>query len=71
MSQVSREGDTVVLRLKIGSEAGGFARFLSGAADAFEAGHITPTNPHADMSRRPKAAQQVRDLADKIANQNQ
>lgn len=70
MSTTTREGDEVVLRLKVGGEAAGFARFLLGAADAFEAGHIVPTNPDADRSRLPRAAEQVRVLAHNIANHN-
>lgn len=70
MSTTTREGDTVVLRLKVGSEALGFARFLRGAADAFQAGHIQHTNPQADVSRLPAAAEQIRVLAQNIENHN-
>lgn len=70
MSTTHREGDEVVLRLKRGAEAAGFKRFLLGAADAFQAGHIPPTNPDADSSRLPNAAEQIRTLAHKIENHN-
>lgn len=62
MSTTIREGDEVVLRLKVGSEAGGFARFLFGAADALEAGHIQPTNPETVCTPE-RAAAQLRSLA--------
>lgn len=70
MSITTREDDRVVLKLKVGREATGFARFLIAAADAFEAGDIEPANPRADARRIPKAAEQIRGLAHKIENLN-
>lgn len=69
MSHVTRDGDHVVVRLKAGPEAGGFARFLQGAAEALRLGHIPPTNPHTQMSVD-IAAMQIRQLADRVNGVN-
>lgn len=69
MAKVSREGNDVVLRFKAGKQAGGFARFLTGAAEALRLGHIPPTNPSTDMSCD-VAAMQVRKLSDSVHKAN-
>lgn len=67
--QTHRDGDEIVLRMKAGREAGGFARFLEGAADALAAGHIPPRNEH-HTSTPEGAANQVRALAQTIHGKN-
>jgi hypothetical protein len=69
MAKVSREGSEVVLRFKVGKQAGGFARFLAGAAEALRLGHIPPTNPGAGMGAD-VAAMQLRQLSDSVHRAN-
>jgi hypothetical protein len=47
MALVARDfdSDEIVIRIRRGPGAGGFARFLEAAADAVEYGKIAATNP--------------------------
>jgi hypothetical protein len=66
--KVSRDFDTdeIVLRIKRGGEAGGFARFLTASADAIEHGKITG-NPKGNPV---KVADSLRSIADKMHRHN-
>lgn len=66
---VDHEGDEIVLRILRGKEAGGFARFLEAAADAFEHGKLQPSN-RTHQGNIPKAADTVRAIATKIHGRN-
>jgi hypothetical protein len=69
MAHTHRKGDKVVLEIKAGSEAAGFARFLMSAAEALRLGHIQPTNPHGGVAPD-VAAMRIRQLADRINGVN-
>lgn len=69
MARVRRDGEHIVLRIKAGNEAGGFARFLVAAAEAIRLGHIPPANPNTHVSPD-VAAMQLRQLADQVNGVN-
>lgn len=63
--------DEIVIRLPKGEGAGGFARFLTTAADGLENGKILPTNPNPDPRiSLTKACDSIRSIADKIHRHN-
>jgi hypothetical protein len=69
VSRIQRHGEEITIKLKAGREAGGFARFLEGAAEAIRLGHIKSTNPNPTISSD-VAAMQLRQLADRIHGVN-
>lgn len=71
MVSTTRDFDTdeIVIRIKRGREAGGFARFLETAADGLLHGKILPTNPNPAMSLV-KAVDSIKSIAAKIHGHN-
>lgn len=65
------DSDEIIIRIKRGGEAGGFARFLTTAADGLENGKLLPTNPNPDPRMSiVKAADSIRSIATKIHGHN-
>lgn len=62
------DDDTIVISIKRGREAGGFARFLEASAEAILLGKIQPTN--AATARPAAVADELRKMVTKIEGHN-